>query len=190
MIKMLKNDRAVSPVIGVMLMLVVTVILAGAVSSFSGGLAGDAGNPSQAVIKADYSQSQGMTITHMGGDVINTLETKIVVSPTKDFGNFEHLNWEVNASVVMVSKDGSDRPWFNPASSMSSSLARTFQPGEVAYVEVANIDEVQPDTYGTGDATSSSHGFNHENALGQRFVLTLVDDGGNTIAKTYVAVQP
>ncbi|MHC1588879.1 MAG: type IV pilin [Methermicoccaceae archaeon] len=39
--KLLKDERAVSPVIGVMLMVVVTIILAAVVSGFAGGLATD-----------------------------------------------------------------------------------------------------------------------------------------------------
>jgi flagellin-like protein len=35
-----QNDRAVSPVVGVMLMLVVTIIIAAVVSGFAGGLIG------------------------------------------------------------------------------------------------------------------------------------------------------
>jgi flagellin-like protein len=38
--KMIKNEEGVSPVIGVMLMLVVTIIIAAVVSGFAGGLAG------------------------------------------------------------------------------------------------------------------------------------------------------
>ena len=37
--KMKRNEHAVSPVVGVMLMLVVTIIIAAVVSAFAGGLA-------------------------------------------------------------------------------------------------------------------------------------------------------
>ncbi|RLI75687.1 type IV pilin, partial [Archaeoglobales archaeon] len=37
---MVRDSRAVSPVVGVMLMLVVTIVLAAVVSSYAGGLAG------------------------------------------------------------------------------------------------------------------------------------------------------
>lgn len=189
-----KNEKAVSPVIGVMLMLVVTVILAAAVSGFSGGLVGDSSKASQLAMKADFSKSQGMTITHMGGDIINTLETNIIVSPTKDFGNYENLKWKVNTTVVMINKDGTPTKWNDPAAG-SSDLARTFQPGEVAFVNAGNLVNVQPETYSTStdmslDAYSTRFGFLTDTAVGQRFVLSLVDSEGKTIAKTEVVIRP
>ncbi len=185
------NDKAVSPVIGVMLMLVVTIILAAAVSSYSGDLTSENEKASQMVIKAEFSQSSGMTITHMGGDTVNTLDTEIIVSPTKDFGSYDQLRWLVNSTVVKINKDGTVKSWNDP-SAFSSKLARTFQPGEVAYVSQDDLGEVQPKTYTSGinDSTSGYYGFANTNALGQRIVLSLVDSSGKTIAKTEVVVQP
>ncbi|MDI3539646.1 MAG: archaeal type pilus assembly protein PilA [Methanolobus sp.] len=191
------NDKAVSPVIGVMLMLVVTVILAAAVSSYSGGMAGDNQKASQMAIKADFSQSRGMTITHMGGDTINTLDTKIVVSPTKDFGSYDQMMWEVNLTKVMVNKAGGSKAWYN-STAYSSNLARTFQPGEMAYISATDLKEVQPETYFAtlsstvvtqDDALHPNYGFMTTTAVGQRMVLTLVDSSGKTIAKTEVVIQ-
>ena len=50
--QMIQKDDAVSPVIGVMLMLVVTIIIAAVVSSFAGGLAGDTQKTPQASLVA------------------------------------------------------------------------------------------------------------------------------------------
>lgn len=188
---MIKKDEAVSPVVGVMLMLVVTIIIAAVVSGFAGGLAGGTSKSAQVSIKADYSQSTGMTINHMGGDVINTLNTKIFVAPTADFGSYDQLRWEVNTSVVLIDKDGTDKPWFDPTKS-SPNNARTFQPGETAMVSVDDIGEVQPATYttSTDDSGSNYYGFQDPNAVGQRFILSLVDDAGRTIAQTEVQIKP
>jgi FlaG/FlaF family flagellin (archaellin) len=191
---MIKNEHAVSPVVGVMLMLVVTIIIAAVVSGFAGGLISGTEKSPQASIKADYSRSTGLTISHMGGDAINTLQTGIVVQPTADFGGYDQLSWEVNTSVVMINKDGVNKPWFD-SSKYASALARTFQPGEVAVVSVDDLGQVQPKTYTTtanptGDSGSGYYGFNNNNALGQRFILSLVDDAGRTIAKTEVQIRP
>ena len=224
-----KNDDAVSPVIGVMLMLVVTIIIAAVVSGFAGGLAGETSKPAQVSIKADYSQSTGMTISHMGGDVINTINTKIYVAPTADFGNYDQLRWEVNSSAVLVQKGRGQTddstyypnpyyeedkwPWADP-NLLSTYVARTFQPGETAVVPYGekvtvpdqpaspstsrdidigwDLGQVQPGTYNTG-STDSGHryyGFQHTNAIGQRFILSLVDDAGRTIARTEVQIRP
>jgi len=50
--QMIQKDDAVSPVIGVMLMLVVTIIIAAVVSAFAGGLAGDTQKAPQASVVA------------------------------------------------------------------------------------------------------------------------------------------
>ncbi len=195
MMKLIRNDKAVSPVIGIMLMIVVTVILAGAVSSFSGGFVKNAGTPTQAVIKADYSQTNGMTITHIGGDVVNTLGTKIIVSPTMDFGGYDHLSWAVNTTVVKIDKPSGNtttaKPWFD-STDYSSKSARTFQSGEIAYIKSTDLGEVQPKTYTVelNDSTNQNFGFKHTNTKGQRFILKLVDDKGKTIASTFVVVKP
>ena len=186
------NENAVSPVVGVMLMLIITIVIAAVVSGFAGGLADSTSKSPQVSIQADYSQSTGMTISHMGGDVISTINTKIYVAPTSDFGNYDQLRWEVNTSVVMISRDNVEIPWFDPALS-SSDIARTFQPGETAFISVDNLAEVQPKTYTTSesDSESSYYGFLNSNARGQRFVLSLVDDStGRTIASTEVPIDP
>ncbi|WP_094228416.1 type IV pilin [Methanolobus psychrotolerans] len=78
--KLLLSDTAVSPVIGVMLMIVVTVILAAAVSSFANGMK-TKDDPTQASFDVSCSASDGMIIIkHMGGDVIYKEDIKILVS--------------------------------------------------------------------------------------------------------------
>ncbi|SCL74258.1 hypothetical protein L21_0126 [Methanoculleus chikugoensis] len=185
-----KNDDAVSPVVGVMLMLVVTIIIAAIVSGFAGGLASGTSKPVQATIKADYSQNNGMTITHTGGDTINTLQTKIIVAPTADFGGYEHLRWEVSTANVNVAKDGGGRPWFDPKKS-SGELARTFQPGEMAVVrDLAQVQPAMSGEPGETDVNNVDYGFQNKNARGQRFILSIVDDTGRTIAQTEVLIRP
>ena len=56
------NGReAVSPVVGVMLMLVVTIIVAAVVSAFAGGLTESTSKAPQVILKGTYSQSEGLT---------------------------------------------------------------------------------------------------------------------------------
>ncbi|WP_042706270.1 type IV pilin N-terminal domain-containing protein [Methanomicrobium mobile] len=88
-----ERESAVSPVVGVMLMLVVTIIIAATVSAFAGGLVGTADKAPQAafdvkIVHSVPSWGMGavieptMTITHLGGDPIDTARTKIVTSWT------------------------------------------------------------------------------------------------------------
>ncbi|WP_083475329.1 type IV pilin N-terminal domain-containing protein [Methanogenium cariaci] len=62
------REEAVSPVVGVMLMLVVTIIIAAVVSSFSGSLA----NSNDAALKVSISvnlNEQYMSFEHLGGEI-------------------------------------------------------------------------------------------------------------------------
>lgn len=85
--KMFKDTKAVSPVIGIMLMLVVTVILAAAVSSTSTGLMKSSDPAPMAVfdvkVAKDLSGSgpaQYMTIKLVTGDAIHTKDLKVVTT--------------------------------------------------------------------------------------------------------------
>lgn len=75
------NSEAVSPVIGVMLMLVVTIIVAAAVSAFAGGFADD--QKETPVAQIDVQLKAGgsypkLVFTHLGGDPLKTGDLKIV----------------------------------------------------------------------------------------------------------------
>ncbi|MDD5144346.1 type IV pilin N-terminal domain-containing protein [Methanoregula sp.] len=73
------TSDAVSPVVGVMLMLVVTIIIAAVVSSFAGGMAGDAKKAPQAtLVVSPVIQSlegtpaaNGILVVHNGGDAFS-----------------------------------------------------------------------------------------------------------------------
>jgi archaeal type IV pilus assembly protein PilA len=100
--KMKKNEHAVSPVVGVMLMLVVTIIIAAVVSAFAGGLAGTQQKAPSAVfdIKIHAVENQGampsyggsgfyvptMTISEISGDTLPTKDLKITTTFTNSSG--------------------------------------------------------------------------------------------------------
>lgn len=80
-----KQEDAVSPVIGVMLMLVVTIIVAALVTAFSSGLVDTESTAPIAYIDVEILSNQGdnhdqyvLNIKHMGGDVLDTADLKIV----------------------------------------------------------------------------------------------------------------
>ncbi len=75
-----RRDDAVSPVVGVMLMLVVTIIIAAVVSGFAGSLAGGAQTAPQASIAISTGYTSGnfdIKFEHLGGDPIRTADTEI-----------------------------------------------------------------------------------------------------------------
>jgi len=69
------NEDAVSPVVGVMLMLVVTIIIAAIVASFASGLGGGvSGTPTAVFTVSDVTTSSNnlndVVFTHKGGDTL------------------------------------------------------------------------------------------------------------------------
>ena len=76
------DDRAVSPVIGVILMVAITVILAAVIGSFVLGIGSNQEAAPQATIQVDAdSDDNSITLSHRGGDEFasgNTAELKIV----------------------------------------------------------------------------------------------------------------
>ncbi len=63
-----RDEMGVSPVIGVMLMLVATVILAAVVSSFAGSLPSDESKAPQLSISAEAKSGDSIIVHHEGGD--------------------------------------------------------------------------------------------------------------------------
>ena len=73
--ELFNDDDAVSPVIGVILMVAITVILAAVIATFVLGLGDSVSNTApQASFSFDYEQGTADTlvITHDGGDTINS----------------------------------------------------------------------------------------------------------------------
>lgn len=178
------NFDAVSPVVGVMLMLVVVIIIAAVVSAFAGGTVAGTKKAPMATISATFSQTNGMEIVNTGGDALIPQDIILTVKPTKSFGSYEHLSWVVNKSVI---KTG-DLEWIN-ASKYSYQLARTFQPGDVATIAPENLPWIQENNGGVADYLSKSYGFgNTQYSIGNTFVLTINDVSGKSIASTEVKI--
>jgi len=93
--EMTKED-AVSPVVGVMLMLVVTIIIAAVVSGFAGGLAGGTKVAPSASIDVKFMKDDGgmgpayvetkMVFEHLSGDSIPTKDLNIITYYTHPNG--------------------------------------------------------------------------------------------------------
>lgn len=83
----IKEDAA-SPVIGVMLMLVVTVVIAAVIAGFATGMAGDStATTPMALLEVDNPQLTGeylntFDIVHKGGDEMVLKNIQVLVTPT------------------------------------------------------------------------------------------------------------
>ena len=142
--QLLTEDRAVSPVIGVILMVAITVILAAVIGTFVLGL-GDqvSDNAPQASFSFDFSDNDGdgfngntddyANITHEGGE---TLETRSIdvsgdnggVNESSSFpsgnisaGDTAHYN-EINSGETIRII------WTNPNGGSTNTIARSTAP--------------------------------------------------------------
>jgi flagellin-like protein len=143
--ELLTEDRAVSPVIGVILMVAITVILAAVIGTFVLGL-GDQVSESapQASFSFDFSSNDGdetfdgdaqdnVTITHEGGE---TLETSNINVQGDNGGSPDANNW---AGDTIQSGDSAEYGnvnsgetirviWTNPAGGATNTIARATAP--------------------------------------------------------------
>lgn len=84
--KVNEKDDAVSPVIGVMLMLIVTAVIAAVIAAFAAGTVVDSSTTPTALLeysgqKIDYGYLKSFDIKHEGGDTLSLENLLIVIEP-------------------------------------------------------------------------------------------------------------
>jgi flagellin-like protein len=87
--KWVRDEKGVSPVIGVILMVAITVILAAVIASFVFQMGGQAPkNPPNSQLVAEVTTDNTITLTHMGGEPIPFADLKatVVVGSNSDVG--------------------------------------------------------------------------------------------------------
>jgi len=111
--EMLKDKKGVSPVIGVILMVAITVILAAVIASFTFGMSTKIrAAPNAQLMLSDHEDIINITgdaddlvyISHMGGDTLKCDELKIKVT-NKGTGTSYVLTWDSDSSCFKDSED-------------------------------------------------------------------------------------
>jgi hypothetical protein len=149
------RENAVSPVVGVMLMLVVTIIIAAVVSGFAGGLAKGQTKPPQATIQGTFSVTSGLTITNAGGDALPTSSILITTVDGPTFGP-GLSSYTVNPIPLynLTNSAGTPIAYFNPTTGNIDGYSVTsFNPGDTWYLNISNCN---PKTF--QPTVWSSHG--------------------------------
>ena len=172
-----KKEDAVSPIVGVMLMLVATIIVAAIVAAFAGGMAAEVDSSPNIIITGTYSQTDGLILKHVSGDSVSGAD--IYVRPADGFSTSYHkLSWK------------------------STSIAenKVWSAGDIITVEA---DKIQPETDGAPDSgtpkkgkhhdgSSSSYGFNYnepkKGSVGKSMTVEVHKDG-RVIASTTVKIM-
>ena len=186
--------EAVSPVVGVMLMLVVVLILAAVVTSFAGGMMDTSRKLNNVGIQATYSQTDGLAITNMGGVPLETKDIDFVIRLPGTFGDYEHMTWTVDhAKITSKRFPGTstsyvsggttikydDNVWLKKNGQVGVYM---FAPGDTAYVKRYEM----PKGHDSYDFKSNSPPYSIQSRyhIGKEFIIELVDKSGNTLATT------
>ncbi|MDW7728226.1 MAG: type IV pilin N-terminal domain-containing protein [Candidatus Methanoperedens sp.] len=97
-----KNEEAVSPVIGVILMVAITVILAAVIAAFVFGIGGSQEKaPTASIVVANNPDTswEDLKITHKGGDTLKGGDWKLSVVGINDQPVFNNSNATSDFSV-------------------------------------------------------------------------------------------
>lgn len=205
-----KKEDAVSPIVGVMLMLVATIIVAAVVAAFAGGIAGDTEASPNIVISGTYSQTSGLVLKHVSGDSISGVD--IYVRPDEGFSSGYHkYSWKAG-NLTKGTVITSDTTWC--AGEIWRIAAEDIQPlTKVApnsyysggYPYPLSVNEVKSKTatysstgmnYYTPDHSGEhyNYGFNfrgnseYPSAVGKTMIVELHKDG-RIIASTPVKIM-
>ncbi|MDD1728587.1 MAG: type IV pilin N-terminal domain-containing protein [Methanospirillum sp.] len=177
----MRTESAVSPVIGVLLMLTLTLIIAAIVNSYAGGLIETKDKPPSVTLQGEFHQSQSnqsnasLTITHISGDPLPVSEVSIILKPTKTFGpDADNKFVEINKKFITnkTGNSGNDN-WAAGITSMKA--------GETQGIFGEDIKQVYNSTNGGYDL------FDQKN-LGNTFYLEFYYDR-NLIAKPEILIQ-
>ena len=88
------KEDAVSPVIGVMLMLVVTIIIAAVVAAFATGMGSDVDMAPAAALDVTVYNDGNVTITHVSGERLIPEDIKIKLQDDGEELGFAALNYD------------------------------------------------------------------------------------------------
>jgi FlaG/FlaF family flagellin (archaellin) len=182
------NEDAVSPVVGVMLMLVVTIIIAAVVSAFAGGLGSSQSRIPQVSISAEYSVSNGMMISHDGGDPLTIGDFKILIKPSKNFDSIESDAYVTVINQSLIS-DGT-KMWFD---AKGGRTVPRFASGDVAIISAINCstENLAPSMmyWQSPPGKWVNYGYNQTSKIGATFFLDFVTNDGKRIVLLEVPIK-
>lgn len=153
------SNDAVSPVVGVMLMLVVTIIIAALVSAFAGGLGSTQDATPLVTFKADLSVTDGLTLTCNGITPGKNLEFDVVIDGNRPYSVGSGSTSTFTAGTIM-----------NIA---SKKLDSGFTDAFGSYSGYQGTGGYIPDT----------------RYIGQTFTIQLISDEAGVIGKAYATLK-
>ncbi len=129
-----KDERAVSPVIGIILMIAITVVIAAVVAAFAYGLIGNVDTAPSAALVVDGAQDgkPEFTVLHHGGEII----TQAFRENVQDDSCWDEMEVKLNGRTLTFADGRVDEIFLNGTASNESSGQPTrwgttvFAPGD------------------------------------------------------------
>jgi archaeal type IV pilus assembly protein PilA len=162
---MQKWESAVSPVIGVLLMLTLTLIIAAIVNSYAGGLMETESKAPSVSLEAKYYQNgTGMEIRHVSGDPLPTQSVKVIVRPSESMGKAAGQYQSIVNKSIITNLSGT-QSWAEGITSMRA--------GDICYI-LGNVTSTGCNLSHLQDGiTGSKYWFNQSHNLGNTFFLEI-----------------
>ena len=158
------REEAVSPVIGVLLMLTMTLIIAAIVNSYAGGLMETESKAPSVTLQASYSIANGMEIRHISGDPLPTESVKLMVRPSESMGK-SALQYPTVVNKSLITNLTGTQSWTSGITSL--------KPGEIDYilntVPSNNLSHLQENI----PASQKQYWFNQSDNIGNTFFLEI-----------------
>jgi len=181
-----RKDEAVSPVVGVMLMLVVTLIIAAVVSGFAGGLAGGTDKGPQVSLDGSFSQSTGLVMTHTGGDNLLTTDLQVMLRKSDEFGSAQSAICTVVVNKSTIRTINED--YWVGLNGVLNANALSWQPGDSMFVLYDDLEDSGIAQMGYWGPSATS--ITNPNQIGKTITLELYTRDGKMIASTDMVIQP
>ena len=150
-----KDERAVSPVIGIILMIAITVVIAAVVAAFAYGLIGNVDTAPSAALVVDGAQDgkPEFTVLHHGGEII----TQAFRENVQDDSCWDEMEVKLNGRTLTFADGRVDEIFLNgtpsvesPAGTATGWGTTVFAPGDEVKITLDNSTS-PPLTLKSGD---------------------------------------
>lgn len=172
------TEKAVSPVIGVLLMLTLTLIIAAIVNTYAGSMISTQPPSPMATVQATYHQNgPGMEIRHLTGDPLPTSGVTLLIRPSETMGSTAGQQISEINKTLITSSTG-EQSWTSGITSLKA--------GEMSFIlgsqTTGNLTRLQD------GITEEKYWLNTTANLGNTFYLEIYDKN-TRISKTEVLIE-
>jgi FlaG/FlaF family flagellin (archaellin) len=166
----MKQNAAVSPVIGIILMIALTLIIAAVVSSFAGGMIETREKIPTVTFEAKFSQASGLSLLYLSGEPLPLSMLTVRLTPSETFGIDAKQDTRIIDKTAFQDKDG--KKWVT----------------DISVMKVGDKHYVKKDDLSTLDPTGSTYKVAISDSVNKTFYLEIYYQN-NLISKQKVLIE-